>query len=161
MKKATISAIAALILTACGPSFKQIGYLNMISTRNVSTKENYVVIKSYVGSGKKDLKGHKGKTLDEAVTNLVRTVPGGEFVQNAKVYVIDGQYYSIEGDVWGTADGQNFKGFKKGDHVMWKDNFVKFTGVITDLNDDKEVTVKQDENGKIRTVRYSEMSKID
>jgi hypothetical protein len=160
MKK-TIIIIAAVALASCGPTFKQIGYLNMISTRNISTKENYTVIRSYVGSGHKDLKDHKGRTLDEAVSNLVRTVPGGEYVANAKVYVIDGQYYAIEGDVWGVAETQNFKGFKKGDRVWWKDAFVKYTGVITDLKDDKEVTVRQDENGKIRTVRYDEMSKIE
>jgi hypothetical protein len=160
MKKTIFILAATVVMTSCGPSFKQIGYLNMISTRNVSTKENYVNIKSYVGEDKKELKRNKGKTLDEAVTNLVKTVPGGEFIQNAKVYIIDATYYAVAGDVWGTTEMQNYKGFKVGDRVMWKDNFVKYTGVITDLKSDKECTVKQDENNKVRIVRYEEMSKI-
>jgi len=161
MKKVILSIIPALLLTSCGPSVKLIGTVNMISNRNVSTKESYIQVKSYSGDSKKELSRNKGKNVQEALDNLVRSVPGGEFVMNAKIYIIDTKYYSVSGDVWGLEQNQNYKGFKKGDRIMWKDNFVKYTGVITDLKDDKEATVKQDENGKIRTVRYDEMQKIE
>jgi len=160
MKKATLPLLVAVAMTAC-TSVKQIGTLNMISTRNVSTKETYVNVRSYAGEDRKELKRNKAKTLDEAVNNVVKNVPGGEFIQNAKVYVIDSKYYSVSGDVWGTADNQNYKGFRKGDHVAWKDLGVRYSGVITDLVDSDYATVKQDENGKARKVRYNEMSKID
>lgn len=158
-KNLILSAAVALMVSSCGPSIKQIGYLNMISTRNVSVKEQYVSLRNGVGGDNRDLKRNKAATVDMAVGNLVKNVPGGEFVQNAKIYVI-GKEYAVSGDVWGLSGEINHKGFKIGDHVMWKDNFVKFTGVITELKDDKECTVKQDENGKIRIVRYDEMSKI-
>lgn len=159
MKKIILFCSAAVAVASCGPSIKQIGYLNMISTRNVTTKNEYVNLRNAVGGDNRDLKRNKATTLDMAVGNLVKNVPGGEFVQNVKVYTI-GKYYAVSGDVWGLSGEINHKGYKVGDHVMWKDNFVKYTGVITELKDDRECTVKQDENGKIRIVKYDEMSKI-
>ena len=159
MKKTLLILCSIVALNSCGPSIKQIGNLNMISTRNVSTKEQYVNLRNSVGNENRDLKRNKAATLDQAVGNLVKNVPGGEFVQNVKVYAI-GKYYAVSGDVWGLSGEINHKGFKVGDHIMWKDGFVKYTGVITELKDDRECTVKQGENGKIRIVAYAEMSKI-
>lgn len=178
MKK-IILFVTVATLTSC-ISIKQIGYINMISTRNISMKENYAQVKSYSGESDKELLKNKAKSVDEAVTNLVRTVPGGEFVMNAKIYIVNSEYYAVSGDVWGVASKGlnkvdnmhindaadnsievNFKGFKKGDHILWQDGFIKYTGIISDLKDNEVATVKQDKNGRIRTVKYEVMQKID
>lgn len=161
MKK-SISIFAILfVMAAClsnCTSVKEVGKLTMISTRNVDSKTEYTNLRGYVGSTKKELKKLKGKTVEEAVDNLVRTTPGGEFVKNVKVFVINSKYFAIQGDVWGYEEKANFKGFKVGDFVQWKDNFILFKGTITDLKDDKHASVK-DESGKVRLVKYTEMQK--
>jgi hypothetical protein len=158
--KNTIFLLIAALLTGC-MSVKEVGKVNMISNRNVSMKENYVLVRSYAGSGKRDLKRNKSKTIDGAVENLVRSVPGGEFVMNAKILLLDAKYYAVDGDVYGLNQERNFKGFKVGDRVEWKDLLVRYTGVIVDLKNDREASVKDEANGKIRSVRYDEMSKTD
>jgi hypothetical protein len=100
MKKATMVLAIAAMLTSCMSS-KQIGKLNMISNRNVDSKMDYVLIKNYVGGSKKELKRYKGKTIEEAIDKVVKATPGGEFLKNVKLYVIDSKYYAVEGDVWG------------------------------------------------------------
>jgi hypothetical protein len=135
----------------------------MVSKRNVSLKENYVLIRSYAGSSNRDLKRNRARTIDDAIDNLVRTVPGGEFLQNCKVYkvsIFKKTRYAVDGDVYGLDKAADIKGFKIGTKVMWKSNFDKFTGVILDLKNDKEATVR-DSGGEIRIVKYSDMTKIE
>lgn len=148
------------VFTACGPTIKMVGQFNMISTRNVSAKENYTLVKSYAGEGRKDLSRNKGNTMDAAVNNLVRSVPGGEFVMNAKIYVIDNLYYAVAGDVYGLSVGQNYKGFKKGQKVQYRIAGVKYQGVITTLINNDQCTV-QTESGKIKVFKYSELTIIE
>lgn len=150
-----ITSLVAGALTSC-ISTKQIGDLNMISTRNVETKTDYVLIRNYMGGTKKELKRSKAKDLKDAVNNLVKQTPGGEFVKNAKVYLVNGKYYAVEGDIWGVAQNINFRGFKVGDIVQYKGN--KYT--ITELKNDKVCTIK-DDNEKIREVSYDDLKRID
>jgi len=159
--KNLLIVFTTLFFVNCGHKLKLIGTLNIVGSRNVSLNQNYTLIKSYAGMSNKEIKRTKANNIENAISNLVRTVPGGEFLQNCKIYVVDLKYYCVEGDVYGLTQNANVQGFKKGDRVMWKDNFVKYTGVISDLSSEKEATVKQDENGKIRVVRYSEMTRIE
>ncbi|MBK6834244.1 MAG: hypothetical protein IPG89_08235 [Bacteroidetes bacterium] len=150
-----ITSALAGALTSC-ISTKQIGDLNMISTRNVETKTDYVLIRNYMGGTKRELKRSKAKDLKDAVNNLVKQTPGGEFVKNAKVYLVNGKYYAVEGDIWGIAQNINFRGFKVGDIVQYKGN--KYT--ITELKNDKVCTIK-DDNEKIREASYDDLKRID
>lgn len=160
MKKTIAVLLMAALFGGCRAKIELIGSLNMISTRNVSTKENYTQIKSYAGTANNELRRNKAKSIDEAINNTIRNTPGGEFLMNVKIYRV-GEAYAVGGDVWGLVQNQNFKGFKKGDRISWKDNFVRYTGVISDLKNDKEATVIQDENNKVRTVLYEDMEKIN
>jgi hypothetical protein len=150
-----ITSALGCALTSC-ISAKQIGDLNMISTRNVETKTDYVLIRNYMGGTKKELKRSKAKDLKDAVNNLVKQTPGGEFVKNAKVYLVNGKYYAVEGDIWGIAQNVNFRGFKVGDILQYKGN--KYS--ITELKNDKVCTIK-DENEKIREASYDDLKQID
>ena len=92
--------MVALGMSSC-MSTKEIGKLNMISNRNVDSKMDYVLIKNYAGSSKKELKRNKDVSIEKAIDKVVKATPGGEFLKNVRIYIVDGKYYAVEGDVWG------------------------------------------------------------
>ena len=154
LKSAAIFAGISLTFASC-MSVKQIGDLTMISTRNVDTKTDYVLLRNYMGGTKKELKRSKSIDLKEAVNNVVKQTPGGEFIKNAKVYIINSKYFAIEGDIWGTEENMNFRGFKIADKVQYKGNLY----VITELKNDKVCTIKSENDGKVKEVSYSDLKK--
>lgn len=140
---------------------KEIGSVSVISNRNFSLSQDYTILKSYAGSEQKDLKKNQAPNIQRAVDNLVKSVPGGEFVQNVKIYVVNSYSFAVTGDVYGIAANANMQGFKKGDHVSWKDGMVRYVGTISDLKNATEATVIQDVNQKVRTVKYADMEKVE
>ncbi len=106
MKNLSIFAIALMIITVSScTTVQRVGDLNMVSNRNVDSQTNYVLIKNYVGGSKKELKKARYTSMEDAVDAVVRTTTGGEFMKNAKVYLIrkgdKKVYFAVEGDVWG------------------------------------------------------------
>jgi hypothetical protein len=166
MKKISYFLLFAVLLAAC-TSVKQIGKVNMISNRNVNPELKYQVITTYSGGSNKELKKTRASSIEDAIDQTVRKVPGGEFVMNAKIYLVDSKYIAVEGDVWGNAGQQSYRGFKVGDQVTWKTklnvNGTKYlTGKITTLKDDKSCLVKiDDEKGKTIELEYDEITKTD
>ena len=149
-----------LVAFSAFTSVKQIGKVNMISNRNVDPKLNYQVISTYSGGGKRELKQSKAKTIEDAIDQTVRRVPGGEFLMNAKVYVVNGQYLAVEGDVWGETSNVSFRGLKVGDKVTWKAGGKFRTGVVNSLRDDKTCLIKN-EDGDIIEKKYEDVSKAE
>lgn len=159
------------MLASC-MSVKQVGKLNMISNRNVESKVEYELVKSYSGGSKKELKKSKAITIEDAIDNTVRAVPGGEFLKNVKVYLVNGKYFAVEGDVWGIANNITFKGFKIGDKVTWKNkkspmdkltNSGKkdyLTGRIASLKNDKTCFVKVDGEEQTVELLYDDITKV-
>jgi len=166
MKRITYFLLFAVLFTAC-TSVKQIGKVNMISNRNVNPELKYQVITTYSGGSQKELKKSRASSIEDAIDQTVRKVPGGEFVMNAKIYLVNGKYIAVEGDVWGNAGQQSYRGFKVGDQVTWKTKSMtggtKYpTGKIATLKDDKSCLVKVDnETGKIIELSYDEITKTD
>jgi hypothetical protein len=149
----------SMLITSCGGSYYVVqpaGELTMISTRNVETKTEYSKLKTYAGidrsqvdnaiatskGGKisvkspvyKEINTYKAKNLQESVDAVVKSVVGGEFLKNAKMYSViqyvksnvPGQplvattFYMASGDVWGTkSEDDNIKGFRKGDQIIF------------------------------------------
>jgi hypothetical protein len=98
MKKAILIAGTALLMTSC--SYSTIGDLNMVSNRNVSLSENYIMLgKQVQGKGKED----NHNALENALHDAVSKYPSGEFMMNVKIMVRkDGQKVKVIGDVMGT-----------------------------------------------------------
>ena len=71
----------------------------MISTRNVDSKTDYVLIdKDVVGKAKVKNK----QALETAVDNAVKKYPKGEFMKNVIVESkTNGKKVRVTGDVWG------------------------------------------------------------
>ncbi len=153
MKKTAVIIIVCL-LSSC-TSITQIGTHSIISNRNVSTKENYQVIRSYVGVSKKEIKRNKSKTIDGSIALVLQQVPGGEFLMNCKVYKVDSKYYSVSGDVWGVSGSINFQGFKVGDKVKYGSHMA----IIKNLTTDKKCTIAYDD--KVKEVDYTDLIKIE
>ncbi len=72
------------------------------------------------------------KYLQDAIDNVVKSVAGGEYLYNLKLYVVSEvpfkmfgpkvvvYNYVASGDVWGVKDANaNIKGFKMGDKVVF------------------------------------------
>lgn len=156
--------IGALLMGGCS-SLKMVGDVNMISSRNVDSKTNYVLIKTGTDDSKSNFRKNKAETVDQAINNVVINVPGGEFLKNAKLYT-DGNNWAVIGDVWGVPESANVEGFKIGDQVLIKNsiknsilNNEKFSkGEITGFKDRKTCIVRVD-SGDLKECSFTDLSK--
>ncbi len=139
-------------------TFKQIGNLTMMSNRNIDSKmEDYVLVRSYMGDAKKELRKSRALTIEDAMDQTVRNTPGGEFLKNVKVYVVNNSYVAVAGDVWGHAGVKaDVRGFQVGDEIQYMG--AKYT--ITDLKDGVKCVVKS-ANGKLIKIKYVKMLKAN
>jgi len=155
MNRIVILGILVIVfLGGCGVEKKLIGDINMISERNIDSRTNYIELKRYAGASKREMRNAKSKNLQDAVDVLVKSVPGGEFIKNAKIFLVNNMYYAIQGDVWGVE--ASFAGFKKGDRVQKRNRLGTIQSLINDeycmvLFDGEKIAVK---------VRYSKIVKI-
>ena len=133
----------------------------MISNRNVESHADYRLIKNYIGASNNELKKTRAVSIDAAIDNVVRKVPGGEFLKNVKIYVVKNKYYAVEGDVWGFEENQTYRGFKVGDKVQFKYKYQDKTGTITALKDDKTCLIKPEGEDTSVEVEYDKMVKIE
>lgn len=159
MIKNTLLFCSILLLASCGTQVHQIGQLNMMSQRNVDPKLGYTLLANYSGGSKKELKNSTATSLQSAVDQTVKKIPGGEFLMNVKVYQIDKKYFAAEGDVWGVNSNLAHRGYKVGDKIMWKTTFgVIKQGTIKSLKDDKSCII-EDTNGNLSDKKYDEIFK--
>jgi hypothetical protein len=150
----------AIVLLASCVTTKQIGSTVMISNRNLESSVNYVLIKTYMGAGDREIRKTKAKTIEDAVDQVVKSTPGGEFLKNVKIYRTNKNLFAVEGDVWGIPANANFQGFAVGDKVKWTKLFKNYTGTIVDLKNDKACTIKRDSDSSITEVDYTDLTKI-
>lgn len=168
MKKVLITLAASLLLTSC-VSIKEIGHVNVLSSRNVvfdgATK--YARLATYAGESKSELKKSKSETIDEAVNIVVRNCPGGEFMSNVKIWQItNGKKirFAVSGDIYGVANEngeveRSHRGFAVGDSVVWEEIAGQYKrGTIESLIDNETCIVRK-EDGKMVKLKYSKLSK--
>lgn len=162
MKKVLLISLSATLLS-CGVDVELIGDLNMISNRNVNPEQKYELLKSYAGSSskselKKENKKVKAKNIQQAVDYTVSNVAGGEFLTNVKIYVLEEKYYVVRGDVWGRQGAEKeIKGWKIGDRVQYKTPLGINKGVIVDLFNANEASVKLDDGGQVTNIRFDRL----
>lgn len=117
-----------------------------------------------MGASKKELKKSTAQTIEDAVDATVRNTAGGEFLKNVKLYSVQNgskMSFAVEGDIWGIAGVENFRGFKVGDMVQWKDITGVHKGKITGLKDASECMIKEDGQDASKTISYDKLSKIN
>lgn len=143
--------ILPFIATNAKEDVKLVGTLNMVSTRNVNTDFKYEVLKTYAGGSKSEIKEAKKlkvTNIEDAVNAAIKKVPGGEFMMNVKIWLVNNDYYYVEGDVWGRSS-TGYRGFNVGDKVTYQSSFgTKYiTATIKGFKDANTVIVTK-ENGK-------------
>lgn len=164
-----IFILSVLVLFSGCIETKQIGKLNMVSNRNIDQSKNYKQLTTYSGGSKRELKKTRAKTMEDAIDATVRKVPGGEYLMNVKVYLVNSTYIAVEGDVWGNSENSSFKGYKVGDKVTWKTdrNIIQktagapefSTGVINALIGDTKCLIKVDGDDKLIELEYDKIIK--
>lgn len=100
MKVKLIAALLVCSLSGCLPS-KQVGRVATITTREVRHLEALQLLEANAGSGKKAQTSNRSETIDGAIENLLRSVPGGQVVRNVTIYHVNNKKYSVTGDVYG------------------------------------------------------------
>lgn len=158
MKKTTTLCLI-MLLSAC-TNVKQIGKVNMIANRNIDATLNYDVISTYTGGSKREVRKSRATSVENAIDQTVKKIPGGEYLMNAKIYLVNRRFIAVEGDVWGIKKEVAFRGFKVGDKVTWKVLGKFKEGIITSLKDDKTCLVKTDD-GQVIEKKYDSISKIE
>ena len=175
---------------------KLIGQVNMISTRNVDMSRKYEPLSTYAGGSQEELKAARADKIEDAVNVTVQKIPGGEFIMNAKIYMVNllevtknatktivqqsngrvvsekigewnvvaqkevGDFYAVEGDVYGIAGNLQYRGLKVGDAVNWKGTGGTWvSGKIKALKDAKTCLVVDDASGSIVEKNYDELVK--
>lgn len=163
MKKVILLILAMLMVVNFCDAQKviQIGKINMISSKNVGDLEDYEIIAAYARGNQKKITKSKAETLEDALEQTVREIPGGVFVMNAKIYMIKKKYFAIEGDVWGLKQNANYKGFKVGDHVMWKTTTGYKKGTIEAIKDSESCVVIEDGTTNRTTIKYVKLMRAD
>ncbi|MGB3852275.1 MAG: hypothetical protein WA958_20090 [Tunicatimonas sp.] len=160
MNRISIQVLSAVLITlsACS-SVKEVGRVNMISTRNVDSSFDYERLGSFVELTKRQKKKSRNETISAAINSTVQSVPGGEFIMNARVYLIDGKYFAVEGDIWGSKS-KEYRGYEIGDVVQWSTVTGKKRGVITGFANKEEFMVQEDGEDFSDKVKIEKLNKV-
>lgn len=152
-KSLNLLMIALLFSSCVSYKIRPVGQLTLASTRNIEASKEYKQLKTYAGISRTDIdasistakKGiikrknpifksvneFKANSIDEAINTVVRSVAGGEYLTNVRIYSITQVVHLFNakeitsnfvatGDVWGV-DGENIgiKGFHVNDKVVF------------------------------------------
>ena len=161
-----LAALLPLVVGGCATTVTQIGKINMVSNRNIETDFDYGLLSSYAGGSEREIVGSRAETIEQAIDNTVKNVPGGEFLMNAVIYLVERKkdlYFAAQGDVWGRTDDVSYRGFKVGDRVTFKKKKKVYEGVITGLEDSERCYVKIEVDGEEKRVEvpYDVLAKAE
>ncbi len=163
MRKVFLLLITFVLAFNCCDAQKviEIGRINMISSKNINNLADYELVAAYARGNQKKITKSKAETIQEALEQTVREVPGGVFVMNAKIYLVKKKYFAVEGDVWGLKKNANYKGFSVGDHVMWKTVSGYKKGTVEAIKDSESCVVIEDGTVNRTTIKYVKLMRAD
>jgi hypothetical protein len=146
------------LLTSC---WTKLGDFTVMSNRSIDSNIEYTELSRGIKAVGRQKKKQAG-ALDVALENMLKQVPGGEFVKNIEVQITwGGKYVKVFGDVWGAkkpeGEATNVKGFQVGDRVQ----FGKKLGTILSLIDNTFCLVQLDGDAAGTKLRYENLIRID
>lgn len=160
MKKSLIAV--SLLISSCS-SIKPIGEVETLCYQKLDDKIKYELLASNVGGGYKELNDTrmKGiKTIPEAVKRVIDNVPGGVYMKNAKITIVDNGLVSIEGDVWGIKSANvNIKGFSVGNYVIYQKGSKITKAQVSALKDSETCFILEFGEDKPIEVPYLNLTK--
>ncbi len=158
--------LVCLIFSSCNV-YDNLGTVTVLSSKQIDFNKKYCLKQSFAGSSKKELKKNASPTnnINEALDNLIKSVPGGIFVMNARIlYGLHG--VTVTGDVYGLCDedekNENVQAqysFSIGDHVMFQDGDSFIKAEIEAVKNDTECIIRS-ENGAYFPAKFSDLIKI-
>ncbi len=176
MKKLVLTGavlLSSIVLSSC---WNRVGKLIIVSTRNMDSKTDYVLLeKNVIGKAKTK----KQDALEVAIDNAVKKYPTGEFMKNVSIEVNkSGKKIRVNGDVWGYAAANSSTNsvesvnknvtksvnakveFKTGDSVTYKTALGKIVeGKIIGVNQNTAVVELSD--GSKSEIKYEKLTKIE
>lgn len=114
--------VTVFLISTLSCSYQRVGNLTVVSTRNFQNSENYVELSRNV-TGYSKLK--KEDALQEAIDEAVNSIPGGEYMTNAVIYIKGDRAIKVTGDVYGqpaASPNTNNVSYSIGQQVFWIDN---------------------------------------
>lgn len=94
MKKVILTGLLLASITSC---YTRIGDLSLVANKNYQKKENYELLQQNVEA---KCKIKKGNALESAIDKAVESIPGGNHLENVKIYT-SGAKIKVIGDVYG------------------------------------------------------------
>ncbi|EAY27793.1 hypothetical protein M23134_00233 [Microscilla marina ATCC 23134] len=160
------------------------GRLTLASTKNVSFNKKYKMLAKSAGFDESQVKGLenprtkqktkrnilesyeklKGNNVEQAINNVIESVPGGVYVENIEIFVSTGGKLGSEdvsfvasGDVYGVqGKSRNIRGF----YVGCKAFYQKATGTVVALVDDQYCLFQQKGKQEPKKLLYDDLIKI-
>lgn len=138
-------------MTASVSAQQLVGAINMLSNRVIYFNKDYellgnITLDDYV------IQNFAATTIQEAIDKTVLSVPCGEYLMNAQIYMINNKFVVV-GDVWG--EKHNTCLYQVGDLVTFGKNKI---GEIVSIKDDDDCMVKDLKNGKIKEMDFDDLS---
>lgn len=158
--------LVCFFFTSCNV-YDNLGTVTVLSSKQIDFNKKYCLKQSFAGSSNKELKKNASPTnnINEALDNLIKSVPGGIFVMNARIlYGLHG--VTVTGDVYGLCDEEDKKenaqtqnSFSVGDDVMFKkgESFIK--AEIEAIKNDNECIIRS-QSGAYFPAKFSDLIKI-
>ncbi len=109
MKKIMYLFLTCLIFSSCRSRYTVIGSLDMLSDRKIESTPDDKMICAGAGGSKKELKKARAVTIKGAVDSILNHVPGGAYLTNVRIYIVENDYLAVSGDVWGKTSSSAIK----------------------------------------------------
>jgi hypothetical protein len=103
LKKAYMFLLMGGLCASCASKYEAIGHVSLLSDHTIKPGIAYEQLTTNSGGSKKELKHSKLGSIDDAVTQVISKVPGGCFITDVTIYVVNDGYYAVSGNVWGAA----------------------------------------------------------
>lgn len=142
----------AAFLTVSASAQQLVGAINMLSNRVIHFSKNYELLQKNITLDDYVLQNFAATTIQEAIDKTVLSVPCGEFIMNAQIYMVDNMFVVV-GDVWG--EKHNTCLYQVGDLVTFG---KKKVGEIVSIKDDDDCMVKDLKNGKVKEMDFDDLT---
>jgi hypothetical protein len=106
LKKAGLLLLIGGMFASCASKYEAIGHVSLLSDHTIRRGIAYEQLTTNSGGSRKELKRSKTGSIEDAVTQVISTVPGGCFMTNVTIYVVNDGYYAVSGNVWGAATNE-------------------------------------------------------
>jgi hypothetical protein len=101
LKNASMLIIMSGLLASCASTYETIGNASILSDRSLRHGIVYEQLTVNSGGSRKEIKSSKTESVDGAVKQLIAKVPGGCFITDVTIYIVDDGRYAVSGNVWG------------------------------------------------------------